>query len=296
MPNDTSGTLSVSRLACGLGRRLAQVDPLLMYPDRYAGGIMQPYMQLSHVTKQFGPLPVIADISLSLDAGEIVSLVGPSGCGKSTLLRIIAGVEHVSSGTIRHQIPPDRIGFVFQDVRLLPWRSALQNISFVLRDRIADGVAREAYAQQTLQRVGLADFSGYLPQQLSGGMQKRVAIARALAIDAELILFDEPFSDLDLPLRLLLIEEIAQMLKEGNKMAVYVTHDIREALILSDRVYVLSARPTRIRQTVLLHAPPGQRQHKGSLTPELRVIEAEIIAALQQESLEQPALAIGDPL
>ncbi len=248
---------------------------------------MRLIVQLQHVAKQFGTLPVIADVSVTLVAGEIISLVGPSGCGKSTLLRIIAGVETVGDGQMQRYIAPERIGFVFQDVRLLPWRTALENITFVLRDRIADKTQRYARAQRALQGVGLAGFEGYFPHQLSGGMQKRAAIARALAIDAELILFDEPFSDLDLPLRLLLIQEIQHVLKDRGKTAVYVTHDIREALTLSDRVYVLSARPAYVKEIIDLHELPRRESRTGALTPELLAIEARIIAALQTETRVQ---------
>ncbi|PID86043.1 MAG: ABC transporter ATP-binding protein [Chloroflexi bacterium] len=243
---------------------------------------MKHVVQLDNVSKQFGSLAVIEQFSATLAVGDIVSLVGPSGCGKSTLLRLIAGVEEVSDGHIHCHIPPEKIGFVFQDVRLLPWRTALQNITFVLRDRISHKAERQERAQQALHRVGLTGFADYLPQQLSGGMKKRVAIARALAIEADLILLDEPFSDLDLPLRLLLIQEVQELLKGGGKTAVYVTHDIREALTLSDRVYVLSARPARIKETVHLNNLPHRGQVNGVHSPELLAIETRIIAALQE--------------
>ncbi len=248
---------------------------------------MSPVLQLDNVSKRFGDLPVIESFSATLAAGEIISLVGPSGCGKSTLLRLIAGVEGVSDGRIQRHIAPEQIGVVFQDVRLLPWRTALQNVTFVLRDRIPDKERRQERALKALHLVGLDSFTDFLPHQLSGGMQKRVAIARALAIEAELILFDEPFSDLDLPLRLLLIQEIQQILRRGGKTAVYVTHDIREALALSDRVYVLSARPARVKEVVDLgDVPPGDMA-RGMTSPERLAIEARIIAALQAEIAPQ---------
>ena len=154
---------------------------------------MTALIELKRVQKTFDGLPVIGGISESIASGEIVSLVGPSGCGKSTLLRLIAGVEAPDSGEITRRVTADKIGFIFQDARLLPWRSVLQNILFVLKSRIADVKEREARARCALRRVGLADFADYPPAKLSGGMRKRVAIARALAIDADLLLFDEPF-------------------------------------------------------------------------------------------------------
>jgi NitT/TauT family transport system ATP-binding protein len=244
-------------------------------------------VQFEKVTKNFGPLPVINAVSGNLHRGEIVSLVGPSGCGKSTLLRLMAGVETPDGGAIQRHVPPERIGFVFQDVRLLPWRTALQNVAFVLRDRLLARWQQESRARQALARVGLTDFGHYLPAQLSGGMQKRVAIARSLAIDADLILFDEPFADLDLPLRLLLIQDIHRLLKQEGKTAIYVTHDIREALTFSDRVFVLTARPASVKEVIPL---AGQERLTGRLTPELLGIEVRVMASLQIETQRQMKL------
>lgn len=232
-------------------------------------------LEFQQVSKQFGELPVIRDFSLSLMASEVVSLVGPSGCGKSTLLRLAAGVETPDDGQIKRTFNADRVGFVFQDVRLLPWMTALDNVLFVLRDRISDRNLRHEKAERALQQVGLADFGGYKPGQLSGGMRKRVAIARALAVDADLLLFDEPFSDLDLPLRLRLLEDIGSILKRGGRSAIYVTHDVREALMLSQRVLVLAERPTYIKQT--FHLSPGMSKL------DLQAIEEQVIQLLSDE-------------
>ena len=244
----------------------------------------RPLIQFDAVQKWFGDLLVLDGISGVVAQGEIVSLVGPSGCGKSTLLRLVAGAETPDAGQIQRHVPPERVGFVFQDLRLLPWRTALQNVTFVLRDRLLARWQQETRALQALARVGLADFADYVPAQLSGGMQKRVAIARALAIDADLLLFDEPFADLDLPLRLLLLQDVQRLLREGDKTAIYVTHDIREVLMLSDRIFVLSARPARVKEVITL---AGQERGDGRLTPELLEIEARVIAALQAEIQRQ---------
>lgn len=245
---------------------------------------MSVIVQFDEVTKSFGSLRVINAVSGNLRQGEIVSLVGPSGCGKSTLLRLVAGVETPDDGAIQRHVPPERIGFVFQDVRLLPWRTALQNVTFVLRDRALPQSQQASCAHQALTQVGLADFCHYYPAQLSGGMQKRVAIARALAIDADLILFDEPFADLDLPLRLLLIQDIHRLLRQGGKTAVYVTHDIREALTFSDRVFVLTARPASVKEVIPL---AGQERLNGRFPPDLLGIEARVMASLQVETQRQ---------
>jgi NitT/TauT family transport system ATP-binding protein len=244
-------------------------------------------IRLHDVSKRFGELSVVDEFDATVAAGEIISLVGPSGCGKSTLLRLMSGVEEVSEGSIDLRVPPERIGFIFQDVRLLPWRTALQNTTFVLRDRIVDKNERTERALQALDRVGLSGFTDYLPHHLSGGMRKRVAIARALAIDAELVLLDEPFSDLDLPLRLLLIEEIHRLLKDGGRTAVYVTHDIREALVLSDRVFVMSARPTRVKEIVSFDGPLLMDGVARATSADLLKTEARIIDVLRAETLLQ---------
>jgi NitT/TauT family transport system ATP-binding protein len=248
---------------------------------------MAALIELTNVTKQFGDLTVIRDFSGSLAQAEIISLVGPSGCGKSTLLRLVAGVETPDAGQVHRRVLPEKIGFVFQDACLLPWQSALHNVTFVLQDRIADKHEREARAMAALARVELADFADYRPAQLSGGMQKRVAIARALVIDPDLMLLDEPFSDLDLPLRLILIEDIRRMLTQGGKTAIYVTHDIREALILSDRIFVLSARPTTVRKVITLNGLHASKHQDGVLTPDLIAIEQKVITMLGQETRRQ---------
>lgn len=249
---------------------------------------MTALIELRNVQKNFDRLPVIGNISEKIAAGEIVSLVGPSGCGKSTLLRLIVGLETPDEGEIIRRVTADKIGFIFQDVRLLPWRSALQNVLFVLKKRIKDPNERELRARDALQRVGLANFADYLPAQLSGGMRKRVAIARALAIQTDLFLLDEPFSDLDLPMRMMLIQDIQHLLRTGNKTAIYVTHDIREALILSDRVLVLAARPTRVKKVITL---TKTERNNGILSPELLDIEIKVMTLLNTETLKQNAIA-----
>ncbi len=242
---------------------------------------MTKLIELKGVKKAFDGLSVIDGLSESIAAGEIVSLVGPSGCGKSTLLRLIAGAETPDQGEIVRRITSDKIGYIFQDVRLLPWRSAMQNVLFVLKDRISDPNERTSRARSALRRVDLADFADYPPAKLSGGMQKRVAIARALAVDPDLLLLDEPFSDLDMPLRLLLIEEMQDLLKGTGKTVVYVTHDIREAIIWSNKIYVLTGRPARVKSVISLKQ--GDVVSHGQLTPKLQAIERRVIEMLQEE-------------
>jgi NitT/TauT family transport system ATP-binding protein len=242
---------------------------------------MNALVELNALSKSFGDLAVIQGINGVLKAGEIISLVGPSGCGKSTLLRLIAGSVLPTSGQIRTHVETEEIGFVFQDVRLLPWKSALENIIFVLHNKPITPEQRISRAKQALARVGLSNFEHYLPSQLSGGMQKRIAIARALAIDPKLLLFDEPFSDLDLPLRMLLIEDIRHLLKDGRKTVVYVTHDIREALTLSDRICLLSARPTQVLEVIDLKNQGTKREI------DFHSLETRMFSLLQAETKKQ---------
>jgi len=236
---------------------------------------MPSIVSLQNVHKSFHHLDVLSNVSCAVNPGEVVSLVGPSGCGKSTVLRLMAGIETPEVGQIERNF--QRAGFVFQEPRLLPWRTALENVVLVLLDRHPASVQREKQAAALLQRVGLAGFEHYFPSQLSGGMRQRVAIARALAVDPDFVLLDEPFSALDFALRLSLIEFLRSLLTADNKTAVYVTHDVREALLLSDRLVVFSSLPGRIKQVFDVR---HLRSVGHTLPPALQAIEAEIVDLL----------------
>jgi len=197
---------------------------------------------------QTGP-PVVAleGMSLAIAAGEVVGIVGPSGCGKSTLLRIVAGLLAPTRGeVVRHAPGPFRVGVVFQDARLLPWRPAAGNVRFGLEGRGAREPDVPARVQAVLDLVGLGDFARRYPHELSGGMQQRVALARALVIEPQLLLLDEPFGALDALTRSYLQEELARIVARAGRTVLLITHDLDEALLLSDRVLVMSARPGRI--------------------------------------------------
>jgi len=234
---------------------------------------MTPLVALHEVHKTFHQLAVVDRITCAVAEGETLSLVGPSGCGKSTLLRLMSGIEAPDHGIIDSHFR--RAGFVFQEPRLLPWRTAVENVTLTLLDAIPNRSQREARARDMLRVVGLSGFENYHPAQLSGGMRQRVAIARALAIDPDFVLLDEPFYGLDFALRLRLIEFLRQLLADGRRTAVYVTHDVREALILSDRLVVLSARPARIREVFDLRDAPHKGWHLGARLQEIesRVVE-----------------------
>jgi NitT/TauT family transport system ATP-binding protein len=190
----------------------------------------------------------VKDVSLSIAAGEFVSVVGPTGCGKSTLLNVAAGLLRPSSGTIRVLGEPlvgvnRRAGYMFQSEALMPWRSALANVTAGLEFR---GVALEEAkrrGEEWLARVGLEGFGARYPHQLSGGMRKRVSLAQMLILDPNILLMDEPFSALDIQTRQLMENELLELWNADRKSVIFITHDLEEAISLSDRVVVLSAGP-----------------------------------------------------
>lgn len=190
----------------------------------------------------------VADTTLRIRAGEFVSVVGPTGCGKSTLLNVAAGLLAPSSGAVKVFGQPlaginTRAGYMFQSDALMPWRSARDNVMVGLQYRgVPDGDAA-AQAEAWLARVGLAGFGGRYPHQLSGGMRKRAALAQTLVLDPDIILMDEPFSALDVQTRQLMENEVLELWASRKKAVLFITHDLDEAIAMSDRVVVLSAGP-----------------------------------------------------
>jgi NitT/TauT family transport system ATP-binding protein len=212
---------------------------------------------LAGVQKRFGDVHALDGIDLELAAGEFVSLIGPSGCGKSTLLRVVADLEQPTSGTVQvggktpHQARLDQdYGIAFQQAGLLEWRSVVENVELPLHVHGVDRAKRRARATELLELVGLADFAGSRPSELSGGMQQRVAIARALAPSPRLLLMDEPFGALDEMTRERMQAELLRIARETEAAVLFVTHSIPEAVVLSDRVVVMSPRPGRITEVV----------------------------------------------
>jgi NitT/TauT family transport system ATP-binding protein len=190
----------------------------------------------------------VADTSLRIRRGEFVSVVGPTGCGKSTLLNMAAGLLAPSSGEVRVmgralQGINAHAGYMFQSDALMPWRTALDNAMLGLLYRGVSPQQASAQAQAWLQRVGLADFANRYPHQLSGGMRKRIALAQVLAPDPDIILMDEPFSALDIQTRQLMEDEVLELWAAKKKAVLFITHDLDEAIAMSDRVVVLSAGP-----------------------------------------------------
>jgi NitT/TauT family transport system ATP-binding protein len=213
-------------------------------------------------------LTVLDDISLTVASGEIVALLGPSGCGKSTLLRMLGGLERPATGRVEMRgAPPaaslNPLTYVFQDFALVPWRTVAGNVALPLEHHRLGAADRARRVADALARVGLSDFAKAYPRQLSGGMKQRTAIARAFAVEPAVLLMDEPLSALDAQTRDLLIEDLVRLWTETRFTAVYVTHNVAEAVRLGHRVVVLSRRPGRIRAVVEI-AEPLDRRREGS--------------------------------
>jgi NitT/TauT family transport system ATP-binding protein len=206
-------------------------------------------------------MDVLASIDLEIPDGQFVSMVGPSGCGKSTLLSLVAGLRSPSRGAVLCDgeavtAPmPRKVGMIFQEASLLPWLSALDNVAFPLKLRGVPKRERLDSAARMLELTGLAGFERQLPHQLSGGMKQRVAIARGLVQNPAVLLMDEPFASLDEQTRMVLGDELLRIWSETRKTVLFVTHSLHEAVYLADRVVVLSARPGRVVDDVLVDLP-----------------------------------------
>jgi len=211
------------------------------------------------------PLEALAEASFSVAANEFVTIIGPSGCGKSTLLRILGGLVKPTSGRVLLEgvplsEPQRKIGFVFQHPNLMPWRSTLRNVMLPLEIQGLRRVECERRARELIELVGLSDFAETLPRDLSGGMRQRVALARALAYDPEVLLLDEPFGALDALTRERMNREMLRIWQMRRKTVLMVTHDIQEAVFLSDRVLTMTPLPGRIKQEVAIDLPRPRTQ------------------------------------
>jgi iron(III) transport system ATP-binding protein len=229
-----------------------------------------PALECHHITKYFDQSPAVEDVSLTAQPGEFVTLLGPSGCGKTTTLRLIAGFESLDNGIIRMNgraivgegvnLPPEerRIGMVFQEYAIFPHLNVAENISFGVQGNKQDKRQR---VHEMLELIGLTDFAKRSPHELSGGQQQRVALARALAPQPNIILLDEPFSNLDAALRSQVRSEVHSILKSAEMTAIFVTHDQEEALSLSDRVAVMfEGRIEQIGSSQDIYLRPNTRQ------------------------------------
>lgn len=206
-------------------------------------------LSLEHVTKTFRDgAAVISDVSLTVKRGEVVSIVGPSGCGKSTLLRIAARLEPLTTGTCT--VDTHGIGYVFQDPTLLPWRSVRANIGLLAELQQLESTVMRTRVDEAIALVGLQDHQNKYPRQLSGGMRMRVSLARSLVLRPNLFLLDEPFSALDEINRQRLNDELLQLFEHQQFGVLFVTHSVTEAVYLSSKIHVMSARPGVISRTI----------------------------------------------
>lgn len=222
------------------------------------------HLILDKLSHAYGDTKVIDEISVEISPGEIVCLVGPSGCGKSTLLRMIGGLEQPQSGRVVQQgnIPNECLNpltYIFQDFALLPWRSVWDNVSLVLEDHHLPKSERDHRIEDALKRTNLLDFAHAFPKQLSGGMKQRVAIARALVVKPAVMLMDEPLSALDSQTRDILIEDLVSLWTRQQFTAVYVTHNLNEAVRLGHKIILLSRRPGKIRNIIEIDTPIAER-------------------------------------
>ena len=251
-------------------------------------------LKLDSVTLKFFPksgAPVLAldDVSLEVADQEFAVIVGPSGCGKSSLLRLVAGLVEPTSGEITLDGTPvarpgkDR-GMVFQSYTLFPWLTVRDNVEFGLRIGGIPAEKRKHISDHFISEVGLEGFENAYPKQLSGGMMQRVALARALANDPEILLMDEPFGALDSQTRSLMQELLLQIWEHSHKTVLFITHDIDEAILLGDRVHVMTARPGRIKERVEIDlARP--RQVDVLTSPEFIAIKRRIMALIHDEAV-----------
>jgi NitT/TauT family transport system ATP-binding protein len=225
-------------------------------PRIVARGLRKEFVDISRQAQ----LVALSNIDLDIGEDEFLTILGPSGCGKSTLLNIIAGFEHATDGEVRldgqtiRDPGPDR-GVVFQEYALFPWLNVVQNIEFGLRERGVPKAERKVRVTRQISAVGLDGFEDRFPQELSGGMRQRVALARVLVNDPKILLMDEPFAALDAQTRTIMQTELLRVWSAERRTALFVTHNIEEAVLLGDRLVVMTARPGRIKEIVNVKLP-----------------------------------------
>jgi len=221
-----------------------------------------------------GHLTAVEDVSFSVMEGEVVSIIGPSGCGKSTLLNLASGLDRPSKGEVyvdeeRVNGPNPHVAFMLQKDLLLPWRTIERNVELGLEIQGIGRTVRRERARQLLRKCHIGGFERHYPHQLSGGMRQRAALARTMAMDPDVILLDEPFSAVDAQTKMVLQNDFAETISESGKTAVFITHDLTEAVTLSDRVLIMSARPGKIIKEMTIDMPdrdnPLRRQKNDNV-------------------------------
>jgi NitT/TauT family transport system ATP-binding protein len=244
-------------------------------------------LHVEHLNKRYGDVEAIGDLSFDIAAGELVCVVGPSGCGKTTLLKCVAGLLEPTAGEITLESrrivgPPATMALVFQEYNrsLFPWMTVRRNVGFPLRGRKRADVER--LVEQALLSVGLASAIDRYPWQLSGGMQQRVAIARALAYQPRILLMDEPFASVDAQTRADLEDLVLEVRRQYEITIVFVTHDIDEAVYLSDRVIVLTPSPTRVQEVLDVPLPRPRDQVETKELPEFARLRAHVWRSIKR--------------
>lgn len=259
---------------------------------------MSPLLSIQGVSRTFvspkgQATQALLPVDFDVQENDFVTILGPSGCGKSTMLRIVAGLDHPSSGRVLLGGRPvegpgaDR-GMVFQSYTLFPWLTIEQNIRFGLRERGMPEAQQKERAQYFIAKVGLRGFEQHFPKQLSGGMQQRTAIARALANDPKILLMDEPFGALDNQTRVLMQELLLGIWEAERKTVMFVTHDIDEAIFMANRVAVFSARPGRIKTEIAVSLP-HPRHYTIKTSPEFMELKARLTEEIRAESMAAEA-------
>jgi NitT/TauT family transport system ATP-binding protein len=256
---------------------------------------MTPAIELRGVSKRFlaqtgSPYTALRDLDMTVGKGEFCAVVGPTGCGKSTTLALISGLEPVSEGEVLVDGKPVNgiargTGFVFQSDAVFPWKSVLDNVAMGPRYRGSSDRQAKEEAREWIRRVGLQGFESYYPHQLSGGMRKRVGLAQSLITHPSILLMDEPFSALDVQTRTLMGNELLQLWSQLEATVVFVTHDLEEAIALSDRVFVLTAGPGTVKGDYRVDLPRPRNTAEIRFKPEFQRIYEEIWQDLRDEVL-----------
>ncbi len=249
---------------------------------------MKAKVEVIDIHKSFDGLKVLDGVSFSVEAGELLCLLGPSRCGKTTLLRIIIGLETPDSGEVKIDGQPidpkkHKIGYVPQDITLMPWLTVYENIALGLKIRGASGEQIRSQVEALMKLIRIEAFRNHYPHQLSGGMKAYVAIARALAIDPDIILMDEPFVNLDAQTRSLLQSELIKLHEYAAKTIIFVTHNIEEAVFLADRILVLTKRPAKIKEVIVMDLPRPRNRYGEKFIKIRESIEELIREELERE-------------
>jgi ABC-type nitrate/sulfonate/bicarbonate transport system ATPase subunit len=258
-------------------------------------------IEIRGVHKEFakGERRVVAlqDIDLTVAEREFVAILGPSGCGKSTLLNMVAGFDQPTRGSVKvagEEIaaPAPSRGVVFQEPALFPWLSVMDNVVFGPKTLGQPAASYRAHAAQIIEQIGLSGFEASYPAELSGGMRQRVGIARVLILEPKVLLMDEPFGSLDAQTRTLMQELLLALWERHQQTVLFVTHDIEEAVLLADRVCVMTARPGRIKKSIAVRMP-RPRSIESTTSPEFNELRREVLELIREESLRAAMERVG---